>query len=239
MTDSHGSPLPYASDGQAYLGLRIAGPPKPRAGVVLLPDWRGVSRLARDHAAFLTNLGCDVVIADLYGDGFNPTSPEEVGPMVKRLMESRPTGIAALAACIDAFRGTLDAAVPVICLGFSAGAMVAIDYGRSGADLAGIVVCSALLKTAAEGMNTRIKPPVLVLQGTEDQVSPVGVIAAVIAEMDEAKNDARFVLFSQTHHAFDNPEAGDDPTARLCYSALSAGRARIAIEQFLDEVAPL
>ena len=232
------SAFSYSAGGQTYLGLRIAGQQEPRAGVVLLPDWRGVSSLARDHAAFLASLGCDVVIADLYGDGFSPQSPDEVGPMVKRLMDNRQNGVAALKACVDALKGALAAGTPIICLGFSAGAMVALDYGRSGADIAGIVVCSALLKTAAEGMDTHIQPPVLVLQGTQDQVSPVDVIAAVIAEMDEAKNDARFVLFSQTHHAFDNPEAGNDPAARLCYSALSAGRARVAVEAFLDEVAP-
>ncbi|WP_443750559.1 dienelactone hydrolase family protein [Asticcacaulis solisilvae] len=236
MTGQNGTAFSYSAGGQAYLGLRIAGPARPRAGVVLLPDWRGVSSLARDHAAFLTGLGCEVVIADLYGGGFNPASPDEVGPMVRRLMENRTAGVAALAGCIEAFRPTLAAGTPILCLGFSAGAMVAIDYGRSGADLAGIIVCSALLKTAGEGMDIRIKAPVLVLQGTQDQVSPVDVIAAVIAEMDEAGNDARFVLFSQTHHAFDNPEAGDDPAARLCYSALSAGRARAAIRQFLEDV---
>ncbi len=238
MPHRDGIAFSYSTGGLAYRGLRLTGRAGPRAGVVLLPDWRGVSGLARDHAEFLVGLGCDVVIADLYGNGFNPTSPDEVGPMVKRLMDNRSVGVAALSACIEAVRGALDADTPIVCLGFSAGAMVALDYGRSGADIAGIVVCSALLKTAADGMDPRIKSPVLVLQGTQDQVSPVDVIAAVIAEMDDAKNDARFVLFSQTHHAFDNPEAGDDPAARLCYSALSAGRARIAIEAFLDEVAP-
>jgi dienelactone hydrolase len=97
-------------------------------------------------------------------------------------------------------------------------------------------LCSALLKTAAEGMNARILPPVLILQGTEDQVSPMETIAAVIAEMDSAGNDVRFELYTQTHHAFDNPEAGTDPNARLVYSPTSARRARAAIASFLTEV---
>jgi dienelactone hydrolase len=123
----------------------------------------------------------------------------------------------------------------MFCLGFSAGGMVALDYGRSGARMAGIILCSALLKTAAEGMETRIATPVLILQGTQDQVSPMEVIDAVVAEMDAAGTDVRFLLYSQTHHAFDNPEAGSDPTARLCYSSRSATRAREAIAQFLAD----
>ena len=135
--------------------------------------------------------------------------------------------------------GRGSAGTPMLCLGFSAGGMVTLDYARSGADLAGIILCSALLKTAAEGMEHWIVAPVLLLQGTQDEVSPMEVIASVVAEMDAAENDLRLVLFSQTHHAFDNPAAGTDPTQRLVYSARSAARARAAIAEFLDEVAPL
>lgn len=86
-------------------------------------------------------------------------------------------------------------------------------------------------------MNTHIRAPVLVLQGTQDQVAPMETIAAVIAEMDQAGNDVRFELYSQTHHAFDNPEVGTDPNARLVYSPNSARHARAAIASFLTEIA--
>lgn len=231
------STLDYTVDAQTYSGLLLKVPGTiPRAAVVLLPDWRGQSQLARDHAGFMVSLGCTVAIADLYGGGFRPTSPEQVGPLVKRLMENRPQGVAGLAACVDRLKKEIPTGTPIMCLGYSAGGMVALDYGRSGADVAGIILCTALLKTAAPGMGARIRPPVLVLQGTQDQVSPVETIAAVISEMDQAGNDVRFALFTQTHHAFDNPEAGSDPNARLVYSANSARLAREAIENFLIEV---
>ena len=230
------SKITYSAGDRSYVGtLTAAANSVPRAAVVLLPDWRGQGPLSQDHAAYLVSLGCSVAIADLYGDGFNPTSPDEVGPMVKHLIDHRREGVAALGACVEALKRVVSAGTPVFCLGYSAGAMMALDYGRSGAELAGIMLCSALLKTSEEGMGTRIAMPVLVLQGTQDRVSPMQVIAEVAAEMDAAGNDARFVLLSQTHHAFDNPEAGTDPTARLCYSPVSAARARAAIAQFLDE----
>jgi dienelactone hydrolase len=156
--------------------------------------------------------------------------------MVKHLLEHRDQSIAALVSCVAELRKGLPADMPVLCLGFSAGGMIALDYGRSGADVAGIILCSALLKTAAPGMDTRIKPPVLTLQGTQDQVAPMATIAEVIAEMDRAGNDVRFELYSQTHHAFDNPEAGTDPNARLVYSPTSAGRAKQAIAGFVAEI---
>ncbi|PWK85298.1 dienelactone hydrolase family protein [Fulvimonas soli] len=227
----------YAVGAQRYVGLLLRAPGAiPKAAVALLPDWRGQSPLARDHAGHLVTLGCTVAIADLYGDGFSPDSPDQVGPMVQRLIAHRELGVKGLAACVERLRREVPAGTPVLCLGYSAGGMVALDYGRSNGDVAGIILCSALLKTAAEGMDTRIRVPVLVLQGTQDQVSPMAMIAAVIEEMDAAGNDVRFELYGQTHHAFDNPEAGTDPHARLVYSPLSARRARQAIAAFLDEV---
>jgi dienelactone hydrolase len=237
MNDIVESMLDYAVDDQRYSGVVLKVPGAlPRAAVVLLPDWRGQSPLARDHASYLVTLGCTVAIADLYGDGFNPDSPDQVGPMVQRLIAQRARGVAGLAACVARVRQEVPAGTPILCLGYSAGGMVALDYGRSGGDIAGIILCSALLKTAAQGLDIRIGAPVLVLQGTQDQVSPMETIAAVVAEMDAAGNDARFVLYSQTHHAFDNPEAGTDHTARLVYSPTSARLARQAIASFLDEV---
>lgn len=227
----------YAANGKRYRGLLLKSATlEPKAAVALLPDWRGQSPLALDHAESLVALGCVAVIADLYGDGFSPDSPDQVGPMVKGLIDNRDRGVAALAACVERLRREVPAGTPILCLGYSAGGMVALDYGRGGADVAGIILCSALLKTAAEGMNTRIRPPVLILQGTQDQVSPMETIAAIIAEMDRAGNDVRFELYTRTHHAFDNPEAGTDPNARLVYSPAAARRAKAAIASFLTEV---
>lgn len=227
----------YAVDGKRYHGLILELTDlEPKAAVVLLPDWRGQSPLARDHAKHLAALGCVTVIADLYGDGFSPNNPDQVGPMVKDLVEHRERGVNALVACVARLRQRVSTGTPVLCLGYSAGGMVVLDYARSGADVAGIILCSALLKTAATGMDTRIRPPVLILQGTQDQVSPMETIAAVIAEMDSAGNDVHIELYTQTHHAFDNPEAGSDPNGRLVYSPISARRANAAIAAFVTEV---
>jgi dienelactone hydrolase len=236
MTETESSPFVYETGSQKYRGAFVASRGvEPSAAVVLLPDWRGQSSLAHDHARFLVEQGCAVVIGDLYGDGFSPTDPSQVGEMVKRLIENRDRGVEALTACVNALRARVRAGLPIFCLGYSAGGMVALDYGRTGADLSGIIVASALLKTAAPGTPSRIEAPVLILQGTQDQVSPMDIIASVIAEMDAAGNDFRLELYGQAHHAFDNPEVGTDPKARLVYSPAAAARARRAIADFLRE----
>jgi len=239
MSEIESTAFDYEADGQKYRGAFVArGGEAPSAAVVLLPDWRGQSPLAHDHARFLVEQGCAVVIGDLYGGGFSPTDPSQVGEMVKSLIEHRERGVKALGACVTMLKAHVPVGLPIFCLGYSAGGMVALDYGRNGADLSGIIVASALLKTAASGTPTRIKAPVLILQGTQDQVSPFDVIASVVAEMDAAGNDFRLELYGQTHHAFDNPGAGTDPKARLVHSPAAAARSRRAIADFIREKAP-
>jgi len=236
VSEIESTPFAYEVGRQKYLGAFVAmGGAEPSAAFVLLPDWRGQSPLAHDHARFLVEQGCAVVICDLYGDGFSPTDPSQVGELVKRLIENRARGVEALGACVSALRMRVRAGLPIFCLGYSAGGMVALDYGRSGAELSGIIVASALLKTAAPGSSSRINAPVLIMQGTQDQVSPMDVIASVVAEMDAAGNDFRLELYGQSHHAFDNPEVGQDPKARLVYSPAAAARSRRAIAEFLRE----
>ena len=152
MSAIESAPFAYEAGGQKYRGSFVTrGGAEPSAACVLLPDWRGQSPLAQDHARFLVEQGSAVVIGDLYGDGFSPTDPSQVGELVKRLIENRARGVEALGACVSALRMRVRAGLPIFCLGYSAGGMVALDYGRSGAELSGIIVASALLKTAAPG----------------------------------------------------------------------------------------
>lgn len=233
MTEYKEVAMEYNVGSQHYRGVLLKNSAPAKAAVVLLPDWRGQSDLAREHASHLVELGCVVAIADLYGNGFSPERPDQVGAFVQQLIEHRSDGVKALGACMARLRQEVPAGTPTLCLGYSAGGMVALDYARSGADVDGTIVCSALLKTAVPGTSTKIGAPVLILQGTQDQISPMSTIAEVVAEMDQAGNDVTLVLYSQTHHAFDNPRAGTDPNARLVYSPTSARRARQAIAEFV------
>lgn len=234
---SHGD-VTYEAAGRRYIGTLVAADAVPRALAVLLPDWRGRSHLALEHAAHLAGLGCTTLVADLYGNGFNPTDPDQVAPMVQHLLGHRAEGAAALSAAIAAVRESAGRPEhPVIVVAFSAGAVAALDHGRRTKEAAAIVVCSGLLRTAEPGTSTLISAPVLLLQGTQDEVSPIAVVTSLIEEADAAGSDLRVTLLSQTHHAFDNPEASTDPAGRLVYSSRSATRAALAIAGIVDEVA--
>src|SRR3954465_14367609 len=119
MSEITSAPFAYEAHDQKYRGALVArAGAEPSAALVLLPDWRGQSTLAHDHARFLVEQGCAVLIGDLYGDGFSPTDPSQVGEMVKRLIENRDRGVEALTACVAALKARVGAGVPIFCLGY-------------------------------------------------------------------------------------------------------------------------
>ncbi len=238
MRSSPEQALDYEVAGQHYRGVfvaRAAGTP-PRAGIMVVPDWRGLSPFARQEAQQLSRAGFDVALVDLYGDGLYADDERQASSLLKGLIENRTLGVARMQACMAALQRQLPANTKIAIQAYSIGGMVSLDFGRSGASLAGLVLCSALLKPAGEGQPTRIQAPVLALHGTRDVVCPGEMVQELIKEMDGAGNDFQIVLYGQTHHAFYNPLAGTDPTARLVYSEASDKASREEIARFLDRL---
>ena len=232
--------LPYedgAAD-QAFRGLyvRHQSGTGARAGLMIVPDWRGLSPFVREQAQRFARSGYDVAVVDLYGNGLYAQDEARAAALLKGLIEYRSTGVARMHACLAAFRKRLGDSPDVIVLGYSVGGMVSLDFGRSAAPLAGIVLCSALLKTAADGDSARIGAPVLALHGSRDVVCPGPMVQELVDEMDRAGNDFRIVLYGRTHHAFYNPLAGTDPSARLVYSEASDKASTEEIVRFIERL---
>ncbi|MFE4457710.1 dienelactone hydrolase family protein [Nocardia tengchongensis] len=228
--------LPYQVGGASFAGLlvRRAAGSTARGGVMIAPDWRGLSPFVRHEAARLAEDGYDVAVVDLYGGGLFATQESQAGPLISGLIDDRRSGVSRMGSCLEAFRSATGVA-SVVLLGYSIGGMVSLDFARSGADIDGVALCSALLKPADPGAPTKVSAPVLALHGTGDVVCPMTMVAELSAEMDEAGNDATIILYTGTHHAFYNPEVGTDPTARLVYSATADARSRESIDTFLAQ----
>jgi dienelactone hydrolase len=233
-----GEALPYDDEERTYRGVYVARPSgtSVRAGVLIVPDWRGISPFARQQAQLLSRAGYDVALVDLYGDGLYADDEAQASTLLKGLIENRSSGVSRMRACLAAFQEKLPETTKIIVLGYSVGGMVGLDLGRSGTPLAGIVLCSALLKTAAPGQPTKIEVPVLALHGSRDVVCPPTMVQDLISEMDLAGNDFRVVLYGRTHHAFYNPNVGTDPAARLVYSKESDKASIEEIARFLDKL---
>src|SRR5690606_40484905 len=77
------TPVSYEDGKQKLNG--VAGipvrPNKTKAGVLILPAWKGIDNHAKETALRLTSMGYHTFVADIYGEGNVANSTEEAGKL--------------------------------------------------------------------------------------------------------------------------------------------------------------
>src|SRR6478609_10513673 len=121
----------------AYDSARVA-PHRPGAGVLVVPEWWGLTDYAKSRANQLAELGFVAFVADMYGDGQTTEDPKKAGELAgqfygKPLMAERAS--AGLQVLIDT--GLVDARLAAIGYCFGGSTVQALAY--SGAPLKGVV----------------------------------------------------------------------------------------------------
>ena len=123
----------------------------------------------------------------------------------------------------------------VATIGYCFGGAAALELGRQGADVKGIVSLHGTLANPTPADARNIKGNVLVLHGADDPVTSPKQIEDFKEEMKNAGVDMTYVTYSQTRHSFTIPSAGNDNTKASAYNERSAKRAWIAMVDFLHE----
>jgi dienelactone hydrolase len=221
-----------AFEGQ-YLRGAVRGKRQPGA-VLIAPDWTGINPYPIGQAHELAGRGYDVLVADIYGSGRRAKDDAEAGALSSALISDRASLRARIRAAHAALTAKLGRRTPIVALGFSFGGLAVLELGRSGADLAGIIVSSGVLATAAPDQAGAILAPLLILHGTKDAIAPMDQLAQLTAELDRSDSRYRVVLYGGVHHAFFNPAVGTDSRGPLVYSPEAARLAAAEIRAFLE-----
>jgi dienelactone hydrolase len=207
-----------------------------RAGILVFPTYTGPSEFERDVARKLAKLGYVVMVADIYGKGIRPNAGKEAGAEMGKYMGERTMLRARAKAGLDRLLEEKNVnASMVATIGYCFGGAAALELGRQGADVKGIVSLHGTLANPTPDDAKNIKGKVLVLHGADDPVTPPKQIANFNEEMKNAGVDMTYVTYSQTRHSFTIPTAGNDTTKASAYNERSAKRAWIAMVDFLHD----
>lgn len=205
-------------------------------GIVLFPDWMGMSPQATAYAKRVAEWGYAVFVADIYGKGAQPKSSDEAsklsGAFKGNVLLLRQRAAAALVTL------KLQPGVDtenVGALGFCFGGMGALELARSGASLKGIVSVHGNLSTPLPKDAGNIRGKVLVLQGAEDHFATPAQAQAFMDEMRHAGLDWQVMFYGGAVHAFTNPGAGSDPRKGVAYDAKADRRAFSLMKDFFME----
>lgn len=229
----------YKDDTVALQGTLVSDPATKsrKPGIVLFPDWMGVSDYARQKAEQIAKLGYVVFVADVYGKGKSPANDKEAAALSgiyksdRVLMRKRAqAGLARLKAApgVDTAR--------VAAMGYCFGGTVALELGRSGADLDGIASVHGNLDTPDPALAKNIKGSVLVLHGAADPFVPPEQVKNFQDEMTAAGVDWYMESFGGAVHSFTKPEAGSDPSKGQAYNPKADARSSEALKDFYSGV---
>ncbi|MGO1071457.1 dienelactone hydrolase family protein [Lysobacter sp. CA199] len=211
-----------------------------RPGLVMVPNWLGVTDNAIRTAKEIAGDDYVVLIADVYGKDVRPKDKTEAKAQVGKAYAD---GGATLRKRVDAAVAALkaDKTVPVAtakigALGFCFGGSAVLELARTGANLAGVVSFHGGLKSRLPSNGVKVNTPVLVLNGAADKSVPTEDIVAFEKEMNEAGADWQFVNYSGAVHCFSQVEDANAPAGDNCrYDERAAKRSFAAMRAFFDE----
>ncbi len=212
---------------------------KPAPGVLVLPEWWGLTEYPKKRAEQLAKLGYVAFAADMYGAGVTTADPKKAGELAapfygKPLMAERSrAGLDQLLAT-----GLVDGS-RVAAIGYCFGGAAAQVLAYSGAPLAGIVSFHGSLIPASPEAAAANQAKFLVCHGAVDPFISAEEIGAFTKGMNDGKFDYQFVSYAGAVHAFSNP--GADKIAKatglpIAYHAAADKRSWAHMKTFFNEI---
>ncbi len=212
---------------------------KKAPGVLVFPEWWGVSDFVKGRAEALAKLGYVAFAADMYGDGVSTTDHNKAKELMTAVVGKPSMGERVQAAYDQLTKTGLVDDSKVAAIGFCFGGACSQLLAYSGAPLKGMVSFHGALIPASADAAKKNQAKFLILQGALDPLVPEAARMAFLKSMDEGKFDYQFVSYSGAVHAFMNPgadKARADGLDGVGYNPEAAARAWEQMQIFFKEI---
>jgi dienelactone hydrolase len=229
--------IAYQQDSTALEGKVVSPKSKGKLpGIVLMPDWMGVTPQAVAYAKQVSDWGYVVFVADLYGKDAQPKNTQDAGKLAGTLKGNIPLLRQRAAAALAMLKQQPGVDTTQIAgMGFCFGGQAILELARSGAELKGVASIHGNLNTTLPQDSKNIKGKVLVLQGAEDPYATQAQALTFMDEMRQAGTDWSVIFYGGAVHAFTNPGAGSDPKQGVAFNPEANRRAFVVLKDFFAE----
>lgn len=203
-----------ASDGNRFMAY-LATPQSAtmRAGVLILPDVRGLFTFYKELALRFAEVGIPAIAMDYFGRTAGIGSRDESFEFWPHVEQLTFTGVVAdAAASLAALPAGCDAKFTI---GFCLGGTLSFMCGTSDLPLAGNIGFYSGVKRSIIGAGTlldkahEVKHPALGLFGGDDAMIPPEAIAAIDAAFDNAGVPHEVITYAGAPHSFFDRRAAD------------------------------
>jgi len=238
MSNPQVQSLVYQIDGQPYESRLVFDGDivSARPGLIMAPNWMGVSEGAERIAHAVAAQGYVVLLVDLYGQAVRPANGDQAGAAMMPLKNDRALLLKRMSAGLEQLKSQSVAAVDsanLAAFGFCFGGCCALELARTGIALKAAVSFHGTLDTTSPSA-TKIDGAVLVMHGDADPLVPKEQLPAFVQEMNDAKVDWQLLSYGGAFHSFTDPEA-NNPGVQM-YNKTVSDRAFRSMYNLLEEV---
>lgn len=227
----------YSDGAQKLNGL--AGKPEKtttKAGILILPAWKGIDQHAKDVAQKLTADGYYTFIADIYGEGNYPKDNKDAGRQAGFYKKNYLDYQRRISLALDQLIASGANPGKIVMIGYCFGGTGVLEAARAGMPVNGVVSFHGGLGKEPSRPDNPISAKVLVCHGADDPNVPKAEVDAFQKEMNAAKADWQMIFYSGAVHAFTDPAAGNDNSKGAAYNPAADRRSWQHFMDFLDEV---
>lgn len=210
--------------------------PGPKPAIIIVHDWMGPSEYTQMRAKQLAELGYVAIAADIYGKDLRPKNNDEAAKIAGDFRNGDRKLLRARAKAAFDFISKHKAVdrKKVFAIGYCFGGTTALEMARAGLPLKGVVSFHGGLGTPNPKDASKIKGPLLVLHGAIDPFVPEQEVQGFLKEMNDAKVDYQFVMYSGAVHSFTQKGAGNDLSKGFAYNEAADLRSFEAMKDFLS-----
>lgn len=201
--------IDYEIDGKLFEGRLVytAQGQRPLPGLLLCPNWMGVTDDAIERAKAFAGRGHVVLIVDIYGKGVRPADHEQAAALANPLRANPALVRIRMLRALEVLeaeggsRGLLANGLRAS-LGFCFGAGNALELARAGAPIKAAIAIHGDLATSMPAEPGVMRAAALSLQGALDPIVPLEHRTAFEEEMQASGAFWQTVLFGNALHAY-------------------------------------
>jgi len=212
---------------------------KKRPGILVVPEWWGVTDYTRSRAKQLAGLGYIAITVDMYGNGKIADNPKDAGNAAMPFYKNPQLGKGRLDAALAKLQSysQLDSA-NIAAIGYCFGGAMVLNAARLGEPYKGVVSFhGGLVGVTPEKGKTTAK--VLALHGEDDKFVLPAEVATFKKQMDSVGADYSFKSYPGATHAFTNPNAtalGEKFKIPIAYNAAADSASWKDMKEFFGKI---
>jgi dienelactone hydrolase len=206
-------------------------------GILVIPEWWGMTDYPKNRAKQLAELGYVAFAADMYGNGQSTDDPGQAGKWAGAVKGDRNLMRARAQAGLDVLKGQSNVdGSKLAAIGYCFGGTCSLELAMSGADLTGIVSFHGGLDFPNLADAKNIKAKVLICNGAADSFIKPDQIGALTGALSTDNVIWSFINYPNAVHAFTNPDADRHGIKGIAYNAVADRQSWQDMKEFFARI---